>query len=99
MARFDYFAGERAATYIVDVQSNHLEALPTRVVVPLEPPQAAIPPIRDLTPTITVGGEALVLLTPLMAAVPRRVLRRPLGDLLDQSDDIIRALSILLTGF
>jgi hypothetical protein len=39
------------------------------------------------------------MLTPLMAAVPRRRLGRPLGNLLDQADDITRALGILLTGF
>jgi hypothetical protein len=34
-----------------------------------------------------------------MAAVPRRDLGRPVANLLDQSDDITRALAILLTGF
>jgi CcdB protein len=39
------------------------------------------------------------MLTPLMAAVPRKRLGKPSGDLHAQSDDITRALDILLTGF
>ncbi len=99
MSRFDVYAGGRAAAYLLDVQSDHLEPLPTRVVVPLAEPGQALPPFRDLTPTLRVGGQAVVMLTPLMAAVPRRRLGRPLGNLLDQADDITRALGILLTGF
>jgi hypothetical protein len=34
-----------------------------------------------------------------LAAVPRRELGRTVGNLLDQADDITRALDILLTGF
>lgn len=34
-----------------------------------------------------------------MAALSRQELGRPIGNLLDQADDISRALNILLTGF
>ncbi|MFZ4409880.1 MAG: CcdB family protein [Paracraurococcus sp.] len=99
MARFDYYPGGTAATWLLDVQSDHLDRLPTRIVVPLAAPAAALPEFRDLTPTLQVEGRDLVLLTPLMAAVPRARLGRPRGNLLAQADDITRALDILLTGF
>jgi toxin CcdB len=99
MPRFDYYLGGAPATYLLDVQSDHLDGLPTRIVVPLAAPAAALPEFRDLTPVLTVEGRDLVLLTPLMAAVPRKRLGKPRGNLLAQADEITRALDILLTGF
>jgi toxin CcdB len=99
MARFDYYPGGPAAAWLLDVQSGHLEALPTRMVIPLAAAGSMLPPFRDLTPTLTVEGRAVVMLTPLMAAVPRRRLPQARGNLLAQADDITRALDILLTGF
>jgi toxin CcdB len=98
MPRFDVYAGGRAARFLLDVQSDHLYLLPKRMVVPLTAPDSGLPEVRDLTPNLRVGGEQVVMLTPLMAAVPRNRLGRPLGNLLDQRDDIVRALGILLTG-
>ncbi|WP_149536808.1 CcdB family protein [Siccirubricoccus phaeus] len=99
MPRFDLYPGRQGVPYLLDVQSDHLERLPTRMVVPLGVPDTTLPPFRDLTPTLLVDGAPHVMLTPLMAAVPRRLLGRPIGNLLDQADDITRALGILLTGF
>jgi hypothetical protein len=39
------------------------------------------------------------MMTPQVAALPRRRLGHPQGNLRDQSDDILRALDILLNGF
>ena len=100
MPRFDVYPGRGRATFLLDVQSDHLEALPTRTVVPLEPGTGgALPVFLDLTPRLDMAGTPVVMVTPLIAAVPRRLLGKPIGNLLDQSDDIIRALDILLTGF
>ena len=99
MPRFDVYSARQGARYLLDVQSNHLDALPTRTVVPLDTPGGALPPFRDLTPTLTIGGEEVVMLTPLIAAVPKRLLGKPVENLLAQSDEITRALGILLTGF
>jgi toxin CcdB len=81
------------------VQSDHLHLLPSRLVVPLLPPTTALPPIRDLTPLLVVGSETLARMTHFLAAVPRRELGKPVGNLLSDYDAIVRALDILLTGF
>jgi len=81
------------------VQSDHLDRLPTRMVVPLLPDTAALPAIRDLAPILILGEARLAMMTQYMAAVPRRELGRPVDNLLAQADDITRALDILLTGF
>lgn len=99
MARFDLYRRPDGPGYLVDVQSDHLYRLPTRMVVPLLPEGEALPPIRDLNPLIAVDATSWVLMPQYMAAVPRRDLGRPLGTLLDQADDITRALNILMTGF
>ncbi len=100
MPRFDIYPGRGRTAFLLDVQSDHLEALPTRTVVPLEPgDKSALPGFRDLTPQLDVAGTPMVMLTPLIAAVPRRLLGKPIGNLLVQADEITRALDILLTGF
>lgn len=99
MARFDLHRRKGASGYLLDVQSDHLYALRSRMVVPLLPPTTALPAIRDLNPLLTVDSETLAMMTHFMAAVPLRELGRPVGNLLPQADDITRALNILLTGF
>ena len=99
MARFDLYRRPDGSGFLVDVQSDHLYRLPTRMVIPLLPRGEELPPIRDLNPLIPVAEETWVLMPQYMAAVHRRELGPPLGNLLDQADDITRALNILLTGF
>lgn len=97
MARFDWYRlGQKV---LLDVQSPHLYALRSRVVVPLLPLEDGIREFRDLTPVLVLGDERRVMMTPMLAAIPSSELRRPLGNLLAQSDEITRALGILLTGF
>lgn len=99
MARFDYYVGFEGSRYLLDVQSDHLYRMPTRVMVPLGEVPKSPPTFRDLTPLLTIEGEQVMMLTPFLSAVQRNRLGRPLGNLLAQSDDITRALDILLTGF
>jgi toxin CcdB len=99
MARFDVHPRRDGEGLLLDVQSDHLYVLPTRMVVPLLPEGAALPPLRDLNPVLTVGTERLAMMTQYMAAVPTRLLGRPVDNLTDQTDDITRALGILLNGF
>ncbi len=99
MARFDLYRLAGQPGFLLDVQSNHLSALRSRMVVPLLPPSATLPAIRDLNPLLTVENETLAIMTHFMAAVPLRELGKPIGNLLSQANDITRALNILLTGF
>ncbi len=102
MARFDIHRVAGApggARYLIDVQSALLDHLQTRVVVPLMPPGAVPPAMADLNPRLEVEGEALVVATQLLAAVPRRALGPVVGSAAQQRDTITRALDLLLTGF
>lgn len=104
MAHLDVFRNPDATTasvipYVVDVQSELLADLPTRVVIPLAYPEAIETPILRLNPKVGVGDTALVVLTQDMASVPNRLLRNPVANLSPQRAEIVAALDFLFTGF
>ena len=70
MARYDVFAGPADGSYLLDVQTDLIGQLKTRVVVPLLPAASAPPPIARLNPIFEIGGRKVVMATPLLAAVP-----------------------------
>jgi toxin CcdB len=84
--------------YLVDVQSDLLEGLATRVVIPLMI-RAAARPMNRLAPAVFFEGRELVLMTPQLAGVNASDLGAPVGSLADQRDAVIAALDFLFTGF
>jgi len=105
MARFDIYRnpGAHAATtpFLVDVQSEHLSGLNTRVVIPLRLVNS-FPPVRlpqDLMPVLHIEGQACFLDTPKLAAVPQRELGQAIGSLRNQQDSIVAALDRLFGAF
>jgi len=104
MAHLDVFRNPDNTTasvipYVVDVQSELLADLPTRVVIPLAYPEAIETPILRLNPKVGVGDTALVALTQDMASVSNRLLRNPVANLSPQRAEILAALDFLFTGF
>ena len=105
MARFDVYAnpGSQATTtpYLLDVQSDLLDGLDTRMVIPLRSlkafPKVKLP--TRLTPVLTIHGEELLLETPKMGAVPQRVLKPPVTSLAAEQDQISAALDFLFQGY
>ena len=99
MARFDIFENNDGAGYLLDVQSDLLSGLNTRVVVPLLPKSSAPFPAQGLNPVFTVDGQELVMVTQYMAAVPEGELRFGTGSLAEQQVEISAALDMLFLGF
>ena len=99
MARFDIFENEGGSGYLLDIQSDILSGLNTRVVVPLLPKSSAPSPAQRLNPVFTIEGQALVMATQFMAAVPAGELRSWVGNLAEHQDDISAALDMLFLGF
>jgi toxin CcdB len=105
MARFDVYAnpGGSATTtpYLMDVQSDLLDSLDSREVIPLRDlaafPQVALS--ERLTPVLSVDGWALMLETPKMAAVPRRALGAPLLSLAAEQERVTAAMDFVFRGF
>lgn len=105
MARFDVHAnpGSHATTtpYLLDVQSDLLNGLDSRMVIPLRRLEA-FPKVRlstRLTPIFTINGEDLLLETPKMGAVPQRVLKAPVTSLTQEQEQITAALDFLFQGY
>lgn len=99
MARFDLFKNEGAAGYLLDVQSDLLSGLNTRVVVPLLPTSAAPVPAQRLNPVFSIEGQEWLMATQFMAAVPEGELRSAVGSLAQRQDEISAALDMLFLGF
>ena len=105
MARFDVYAnaGSHAATtpYLVDVQSDLLDGLDSRMVIPLRSIKH-LPKVKlssRLTPVFTIESEEFLLETPKMAAVPRKGLKSPVTSLADERDQITAAFDFLFQGY
>ena len=85
--------------FVVDVQSDLLEQLQTRVVIPLTRTAGlAKKPLSHLTPALTFDGETYVLMTPQLAGVARSDLGAPAGSLAGERDAIVAAMEVRLTG-
>ncbi|WP_281984979.1 CcdB family protein [Thalassorhabdomicrobium marinisediminis] len=99
MARFDVFPNPEGTGYLLDVQSDLLDGLNTRVVAPLMPRTHAPEPARRLNPEFEVEGTAVVMVTQFIAAVPAAILGQPVARLDTASDTITNALDMLTQGF
>ena len=102
MAQFDIHpnpVGDMAdaAPYVLDVQADHLSAMPTRLVAPLAR-LMDFQPVRNLNPIVEIEGERFAVMVNLMATLPRMVLGAPVGSLAVHRKDIIAALDFLFTG-
>ncbi|PVA05559.1 CcdB family protein [Thalassorhabdomicrobium marinisediminis] len=99
MARFDVFPNPEGPGYLLDVQSDLLDGLNTRVVAPLMPRAHAPEPAKRLNPEFEVEGAAVVMVTQFIAAVPAAILGQPVARLDTASDTITNALDMLTQGF
>ena len=105
MARFDVFPnpGAHASTtpYLLDVQSDLLDGLDSRMVIPLRSLEhfAKVKLPARLMPVLRVNGKDYVLETTKMGAVPKRILNMPLASLVDKQDQITGALDFLFQGY
>ena len=104
MAQFDIYRNPNAATraripYLLDVQSDLLDSLATRIVVPLcKPDVLSGKPAERLNPAFEVEGRKLFMLTLELAGVSRRALGERVTNLAAERAAIIAALDLAITG-
>ncbi len=85
--------------FLLDVQSDLLSELDTRVVIPLYTNTALKGNLlATLTPTFEIEGRDYVLMTPQLAGVSKKELGQEVGELAAHRDTIIAALDFLTTG-
>ncbi|MER8525307.1 CcdB family protein [Mesorhizobium sp. M0814] len=99
MARYDFYQSAEGDGYLLDVQSDFLGRLDTKVVVPLMPANKAPVPGRRLNPIFTINGKDHVMVTQFMSALMTSELPVAEGNLSRHHDDIVSALDMLFQGF
>jgi toxin CcdB len=103
MAQFDVYANpsESAAhgiPYVVVVQSDLLEALATRLTMPLATMEFAAKAPEKLCPMITVKGQRLRALAHYSAPLPTRSLRHMVDNASAHASQLIAAMDVVISG-
>ena len=85
--------------YLVDIQSDLLSGLRTRLVVPCAPALLAQPGLpRRMSPEFVVAGRRLLLVPQEAGAIDVGALPRPVASLRAQSHLIVDALDAVISG-
>ena len=103
MAQYDVFAnpsrsGATGIPYVVVIQSDLLEALATRMTMPLALLDFAGKVPTSLCPVITVKGQRLHALAHYAAPLPAKALRRPVDNVASQASALVAAIDAVLSG-
>ncbi|WP_271410468.1 CcdB family protein [Pseudomonas sp. Q1-7] len=85
--------------YLLDIQSDLIADLGSRVVVPLYTVDVMKGRVlKTLMPLFEVEGNTVVMVTPELAGVSRKALGEQVADLSALRNEIIAALDLLITG-
>ncbi|HMN44106.1 MAG TPA: CcdB family protein [Povalibacter sp.] len=104
MAQFSVHKNKNPKTrsaypYLVDIQSDLLSGLSTRVVVPLIKHAALLKkPVRNLMPVVEVDGQPFLLLVPQLAGIATSELGPAVGTIAERRTEVVAALDFLITG-
>ncbi len=104
MGQFTLYKNENKSTgktypYFVDVQSDLLDELNSRIVIPLSPHKTLNNTnAKKLCPVLKFENASFVLLTHQMTSVPRAVLKKKVTSLEKDRYEILGAIDLLLTG-
>lgn len=99
MAQYDVFLNLDGSGYLLDVQSDLLDGLSTRLVIPLLPASQAPKPANRLNPVVSIGDQTHVMVTQFMAAVPEKLLAKHVTSVAPMHDEITAAIDMLTHGF
>lgn len=85
--------------FVVDVQSDLLSSLATRMVVPLAVTALAASALpRRLCPLLMVSGKSLMLVPFEAAPLDKRLLKTQVASIRDRAHDIVAAMDAVLSG-
>jgi toxin CcdB len=102
--RFDVYANPEVAErkqipYLLDVQNDYIDALTTRVVIPLRRESVFGPRARNLNPAFIIAADNVVLDTAALGAIPASELRKPVANLREARAVIQEALDTLFGAY
>ena len=88
-----------AIPYLLNVHSDLLDDLETRVVIPLYPASVLKGKLlRTLIPIFEIEGKEYVMMTPQLAGISKKLLGSVADELSEKRSEIIAALDLLITG-
>ncbi len=91
---------KRLYPYLINVQSSLLDALDTRLVIPLSlKSNFDGKPIKNLNPILTMNNDDFMILTQQMAAIHLKNLGQKISDGSEKQKEILSAIDLLITGF
>lgn len=103
MAQYDVFANPSSSAadgipYVVVIQSDLLDALATRLTMPLAVSDAVTKVPTALCPVITVKGQRMHALAHYAAPLPAKLLRRPIENVAAQGSALVSAMDAVVSG-
>jgi toxin CcdB len=103
MSQFDVYRNAdtteaKTFPYLLNVQSDLLEHLATRVVVPLIRAEAVDASFPRLNPRFVIEGIPVAMLTPQIRGVTSRRLGSAVTSLADRRHEIIAAIDVVVSG-
>jgi toxin CcdB len=104
MAQFDVYMNpnpdtKRTIPYLLDVQTDLLNDLSTRVVVPLISVSTMGKAAKHLNPQFSIQRTTVIMSTAELAGVTLKSLGNKVCSLKEHRNEIIAALDFLITGF
>jgi toxin CcdB len=103
MAQYDVFSNPSSSAaegipYVVVIQSDLLDALATRLTMPLAELDLKVKVPAALCPIIVVNGKRLHALAHYAAPLPARLLKRPVDNVAAQASTLVSAMDAVLSG-
>ncbi|MGI9281592.1 MAG: CcdB family protein [Endozoicomonas sp.] len=104
MAQFDVYENTNKQTsdtypYLLNIQADFLDDLGSSVVIPLiDRNHFDKKAMKVLMLTVELLGTRLLVMTPQMASVPRKLLKNKVGNLGYMRQEIIESLDFLVGG-
>jgi len=90
---------KKAYPYFVNVQSDLLDELNSRMVIPLSPLKTLKNTnAKKLCPIIDIEEDCFVLLTHQLTSVPKSILKKETASLEKYRNEILGAIDLLFTG-
>ena len=103
MAQFDLHKNpnplaRKYAPYLVNLQSDHLEHIATRLCAPVKSARISSKPIAGLMPEIEIDGKRFFVFMQEIAAVPASILGQRAASAARYRFQLIAAVDLLVSG-
>ena len=99
MSQFDVFRARDGGELLLDCQSDVLDDLDTRFVVPLLKRTQMRKALTRLNPAFDLNGEEVRMATQGAATIPAKMMGDRVISLADHHHRIVAALDMLITGY